>query len=189
MKLMRIALALVLSAASLDAQAPKVFTRADTLRGSDGPARSWWDVEFYDLNVAVNPGDSTIRGWNAISYRVLRPGREMQIDLQVPMRIDSIVQSGRKLAFRRDSNAFFVTGMAPAAVGARARVAVYYQGKPRAALNAPWDGGFVWKRDSLGNRFIATANQGLGASVCGPTRTTAPRSRTASASRSRCPTR
>jgi aminopeptidase N len=160
--------ALVLCATSATAQAPKTFTRADTLRGSDGPARSWWDVEFYDLNVAVSPGDSTIRGWNAITYRVLRPGREMQIDLQVPMRIDSIVQSGRKLAFRRDSNAFFVTGMAPAAAGARAKVAVYYHGKPRAAVNAPWDGGFVWKRDSVGNRFIATANQGLGASVWWP---------------------
>ena len=164
----RVFVALVFCASAVGAQSSKVFTRADTLRGSDGPARSWWDVEFYDLNVTVNPVDSTIRGWNAITYRVLRPGREMQIDLQVPLRIDSIVQSGRKLAFRRDSNAFFVTGMAPAAVGARARVAVYYHGKPRAAVNAPWDGGFIWKRDSVGNRFIATANQGLGASVWWP---------------------
>jgi aminopeptidase N len=163
-----ILLVLAACASVAGAQAPKVFTRADTLRGSDGPARSWWDVEFYDLHVAVNPADSTIRGWNAITYRVLRPGREMQIDLQVPLRIDSIVQSGRKLAFRRDSNAFFVTGMAPAAAGARAMVAVYYQGRPRAAVNAPWDGGFVWRRDSVGNRFIATANQGLGASVWWP---------------------
>jgi aminopeptidase N len=168
MKLLPISAAFVLLASSLAAQAPKVFSRADTLRGSNGPARSWWDVEFYDLNVKVNPSDSSISGWNGIVYRVLRPGREMQIDLQVPLRIDSIVQSGRKLAFRRDGNAFFVTGMAPAAVGSRAKVTVHFQGKPTAAKNAPWDGGFVWNRDSDGNRFIATANQGLGASVWWP---------------------
>jgi aminopeptidase N len=163
-----LSMAFLLCAGVAHAQGSKVFTRADTLRGSNGPARFWWDVEFYDLQVKINPADSSIRGSNRIVYRVLRPGREMQIDLQPPLRIDSIVQSGRRLTFRRDSNAFFVTGMAPAAAGERAKVTVFYQGKPRAAVNPPWDGGFIWKRDSVGNRFIATANQGLGASVWWP---------------------
>src|SRR5689334_11895562 len=83
----------------------KVFTRADTLRGTNGPGRSWWDAQFYDLHVSINPADSSIRGWNAISYRVLAPAREMQIDLQVPMEIDTIVQDRRPLSFGRGSNA------------------------------------------------------------------------------------
>src|SRR5881392_946635 len=85
------------------------YTHADTLRGSNGPGRAWWDVQFYDLHTRVNPADSTISGWNAIMYRVLQPAREMQIDLQVPLEVDSIVQDRRKLAYRRDGNAFFVT--------------------------------------------------------------------------------
>src|SRR5439155_8233887 len=33
----------------VSAQQPKpVFTHADTLRGSNGPGRSWWDASFYD---------------------------------------------------------------------------------------------------------------------------------------------
>src|SRR5262249_70945 len=76
------------------------FTHADTLRGSNGPGRAWWDVQFYDLHTRVNPADSTISGWNAITYRVLQPAREMQIDLQVPMQVDSIVQDRRKLTYR-----------------------------------------------------------------------------------------
>ena len=92
------------------AQDTTAYTRADTLRGSfTTPGRAWWDVEFYDLNVRVDPSDSTIRGWNGITYRVLRPNSEMQIDLQHPLVIDSIVQERRRLRFRRDSNAFFVT--------------------------------------------------------------------------------
>ena len=148
--------------------APKVFTRADTLRGSNGPARAWWDAEFYDLRVAVHPADSTISGENGITYRVLAPGREMQIDLQVPMQIDSVVQYRRKLRFRRDSNAFFITGLPPQRAGGRNTLTVYFHGKPRAAKRPPWDGGFTWSADSLGNPFIATSNEGLGASVWWP---------------------
>src|SRR6266436_2445722 len=80
------------------AQERQVFTRADTLRGSNTPQRAWWDVTFYDLHVTVDPQDSTIRGWNGITYRVLQPSQVMQVDLQPPLVVDSIVQEGRRLA-------------------------------------------------------------------------------------------
>ena len=160
------ALAILMAVGELQAQ--RVYTRADTLRGSNGPARSWWDVEFYDLDVRVNPADSSINGKNGITYRVIRPSTEMQIDLQHPLVIDSIVQDRRKVQFRRDSNAFFVTLPSTQAAGTRRSVTVFYHGKPRAARRAPWDGGFDWKLDSLGIDHIATANQGIGASIWWP---------------------
>ncbi len=146
---------------------PKTFTHADTLRGSNGPGRAWWDATFYDLHVAVSPADSSVRGWNAISYRALKPSAEMQIDLQMPLEVDSMVQSGKPVAYRRDGNVFFAA-VPTLAAGASATVTVFYHGKPRAAMRPPWDGGFIWQRDSLGRRWIATANEGLGASVWWP---------------------
>jgi len=167
------ALALVLVASTdAAAQQRRTFTHADTLRGTIGPARAWWDVAFYDLHVRVNPSDSSISGLNRITYRVLSPAKEMQVDLQQPLALDSVVQDGRRLATRRDGNAFFVTVAAPQQRGDTKTIAAYYHGKPRAATHAPWDGGFVWARDSLGNRWIATANQGLGASVWWPNKDT-----------------
>src|ERR687890_250378 len=94
----------VVSASRALAQAPskpKTFSRVDTLRGSNGAGRAWWDATFYDLHVRINPGDSSVSGHNAITYRVLTPAKEMQIDLQVPLVVDSIVQDGRGLQFRR----------------------------------------------------------------------------------------
>jgi aminopeptidase N len=146
---------------------PRTFTHADTLRGSNGPGRAWWDATFYDLHVAVSPPDSSIRGWNAITYRVLKPATEMQIDLQMPLEVDSMVQGGKRLSYRRDGNAFFTT-VPSLPAGASGTVTVFYHGKPRAAMRPPWDGGFIWQRDSLGRRWIATANEGLGASVWWP---------------------
>ncbi len=144
------------------------YTHADTLRGSNGPARAWWDATFYDLHVRVDPADSSVRGWDGITYRVLQPAREMQIDLQVPLEVDSIVQGGRRLTWRRDGNAFFVTLREPQRAGDVKTLTVWYHGRPRVATNPPWEGGFTWTRDSLGNRWIATTDEGLGASVYWP---------------------
>ncbi|HEX5725384.1 MAG TPA: M1 family metallopeptidase [Longimicrobiaceae bacterium] len=157
------------AAAQADTTAP---TRADTLRGSITPQRAWWDVTFYDLHVRVSPADSSIRGFNRITYRVLRPARELQVDLQAPLEVDSMVQDGRRLAFRRDGDAFFVRLAAPQPAGRRKTLTVHYHGRPRVARNAPWDGGFVWTRDSLGALWTATAVQGLGASAWWPNKDT-----------------
>ena len=127
---------------------------------SIGPGRAWWDVTFYDLHVRVDPADSSIRGWNGITYQVLAPAQEMQIDLQVPMEADSMLQDGKTLTWRRDGNAFFVTLPSAQRAGTRRTISVYYHGKPIAAIRPPWDGGFIWQHDSLGNRWVATANQG-----------------------------
>lgn len=172
----RIALATCLLLSSLasvgHAQEAKRLTRADTLRGSITPQRAWWDVVFYDLNVRIQPADSSIRGWNGITYRVLKPAREMQIDLQMPLVVDSMVQDGQRLAYRRDGNALFVTLAAPQRPGELKTVRVFYGGRPRVAANAPWDGGFVWARDSTGRPWVATAVQGLGASAWWPNKDT-----------------
>jgi aminopeptidase N len=148
------------------------FTHADTLRGSITPERAWWDVVFYDLHVTLNPADSTVRGWNGITYRVTGPSRAMQIDLQVPLDVDSIVQDGRRLRYRRDGNAFLVNVGSRQPRGGLRTVTVHYHGKPRVAERPPWDGGLIWARDSSGATWISAACQGLGASVWWPNKDT-----------------
>ena len=170
-----LALAALVDPAAAAAQATTPpYTRADTLRGSLGPGRTWWDVTFYDLNVAIFPGDRAIRGRVGIVYRVLAapgPGAEMQVDLQPPLVVDSVVRRGRALEHRREGNVVWVR-VPEAVVGVVDTVLVHYHGVPREAPNAPWDGGFVWTADSLGNAWVATANQGLGASVWWPNKDT-----------------
>lgn len=144
------------------------FTHQDTLRGTITPERAWWDVVYYDLSVAVHPSDSTIEGSNTITYRVTQPAREMQIDLLQPMRITRVTQDGKALDFSRDGNAFFVKGKAKQPVHSLQQVKVYFEGKPKVARRPPWDGGFIWTRDDEGHPWVATANQGLGASAWWP---------------------
>ena len=147
-------------------------THADSLRGSITPERAWWDATFYDLHTRISPADSTISGWLGITYLVLAPAREMQLDLQEPLVIDSVTQSHRVLNIRRDGNAFFASLLDEQKMGTHKAVVIYYHGKPKVARHPPWDGGLTWVRDSLGNRWVATTNQGLGASVWWPNKDT-----------------
>jgi aminopeptidase N len=167
------ALTLGMSTAVFAQRTPREYTHADTMRGSlTAPERTWWDVTFYDLRVTISPAESSIRGSNAISYRVLAPAREMQIDLQVPLEVDSMVQDGRTVPFRRDGNAFFASLPEPQPVGETRTITVFYGGRPHAARRPPWDGGFTWAQDSLGRPWIVTTDQGIGASVWWPNKDT-----------------
>ncbi len=152
------------------AQTPRVFTHADTLRGSNTPERAWWDATFYDLHVSVSPADSSISGYNAITYRVLSSPRAMQLDLQPPLDVDSIIQGSHRLTWRRDGNAFFVKLAAPGRTGETGRLTVYYHGSfARLAADTTRRGGpFHWATDSTGAPWIATSNEGPGASTWWP---------------------
>ena len=146
----------------------EVFTRQDSLRGSITKERVWWDVKNYHLNIKVNPADSTIVGSNTIKYQVLQEYSSMQIDLQNPMNITKVIQDGKTLNYKREGNAFFIELIAPQTKGAIKELTVYYEGKPKVAINPPWDGGITWKKDANGKAFIASSCQGLGASVWWP---------------------
>lgn len=156
----------LLTAGTVSAQ--QHFTKADTLRGSITRERAWWDVTSYDLHVQVHLEDSTFSGFNTITYKVLKPDSIMQIDLQEPMVIDSVLQDKQSLTFTREGNAWLVKIKAPQAKDKIKRITVFYNGKPHKAKNAPWDGGVVWARDEQQRPWVATAVQGFGASAWWP---------------------
>jgi len=157
-----------IQAQGLLAKSDVVFTRQDSLRGSVTKERAWWDVKYYDLDLKINPIDSTITGSNTIQYKVVQSYNVMQIDLQNPMVITKIIQDGKTLKYSREGNVFFITLVSAQDIGANKEVKIFYNGKPKVAVNPPWDGGITWKNDKNGNDFIASSCQGLGASVWWP---------------------
>ena len=153
---------------SLSLTAQEKFTEQDTLRGSITPERAWWDLNFYHLNIEVKPEDKFITGSNTIRYKVLEENQVLQIDLQLPLKIEKVTQDGKTLEINSKVNAHFITLNKPQKKGDYNEVIVYYSGHPKEAVRAPWDGGFSWSKDKNGKDFIATSCQGLGASVWWP---------------------
>jgi aminopeptidase N len=144
------------------------FTRQDSLRGMITAERSWWDLNYYHLDIKVDPENKSIKGSNTVGYKVLKSHNLMQIDLQEPMHITSVKQNNKSLDFSREGNAYFIKLKRKQKPGKINYINIEYEGNPKVAIRAPWDGGLSWEKDENGIDFIATSCQGLGASVWWP---------------------
>ncbi len=146
----------------------QVYTKQDSVRGSITKERSWWDLKYYKLEVTVDPKTKSIHGKNTIHYKVLEANKRLQIDLQPPMQLTKATQGGKSLKIDHDGNAHYIQLEAPQLKNSINSIDVHFKGHPKAAVRPPWDGGFIWGKDQGGTDFIATACQGVGASVWWP---------------------
>lgn len=143
------------------------YTKGDTLRGSLRTERNF-DVREYHLNVKVDLVKKYISGYNRIVFVPQQKLTSLQIDLFENMNVDSIVHHGKQLSYRREYNAVFIANKEGFRKNKKDSLTFYYSGNPIAAVRAPWDGGFDWKKDKNGKPWIATAVQGTGASAWWP---------------------
>jgi aminopeptidase N len=146
----------------------KAFTHADTVRGSIGPARSWWNVIRYDIEVRPDYEKRSIRGQNAMCFEAIQPGQTMQIDLQQPMNLISATWRKITLPFKREGNAFYIVFPQTLVKGSIETLTLDFEGNPIIAARPPWDGGWIFTKDLLGRPWMSVACQGLGASVWYP---------------------
>lgn len=146
----------------------------DTLRGRpDGPGRSF-DVHYYGLRIRLFPTTKMLAGANEIHLRPYQNMDSLRLDLNRRFHVDSVLLQGvagtkRHLKLRRDDSRLWVhapdSGLRS---GMSYRLWVFYRGRPPQAPKPPWQGGFVWSRDSLQRPWIGVACQGIGARTWWP---------------------
>lgn len=131
---------LSLSFSTLYAQSSK---EAKHLRGSITPEREWWDLKHYALKVQIDPNIKSISGSNQIRFEVLHTNQKrMQIDLQPPMQIDSILYQNTSLSWERIQAVHYINFSDNQNFRKQQRDSflIYFSGKPTEAMNPPWDG-------------------------------------------------
>jgi len=148
--------------------AQESFTRKDSLFGGLRTERTCFDVLRYDLNIKINPQEKSIVGFNEITFKVIENANKIQLDLFDNMAIDSIVFDTQKLTYKREFNAVFIDFKKALVKDTTQKLRFYYSGNPIVAKRAPWDGGFVFEKDSNGKDWIGLAVQGTGASLWFP---------------------
>ncbi len=141
------------------------YTEADSLRGTLTPLRTCYDVKHYDLNLDIDFSNQFIKGYNQITYQTVIGFNMLQLDLFADMRVDSIVHKNKQLNFNRKHNAVFVDFGDMQEAGIRDTIRAYFSGNPKTAANPPWDGGFVWRKDSKGRPWLGVSCEGIGASL------------------------
>lgn len=143
------------------------FSQADSLRGALRPERTCYDVTYYELDIRVDIDRRRLDGYVDIHYRTQQDFTRLQIDLFANMTIERIVFEGEELSYERRFNAVFVDFPRQTA-GSRGVFRVYYGGRPKEAINPPWNGGLIWKKDQRESPWVAVACQGIGASLWWP---------------------
>lgn len=148
----------------------KQITKEDSLLGSNTDYRSWWNVKHYALTVKPDFKTKSIAGNNVILYEVKSEALPfiMQLDLQAPMRIDSVYLDSKLFTNYQQEKNRWMLHLPIQHKGATIKLNVYFSGKPHIATSPPWDGGWVWKKDSLGNPWMSVACQGNGPSIWYP---------------------
>ncbi len=144
------------------------FTRADTLRGKLTPLRTCYDVTFYNLEIKLDIPNRSLSGKNTFYFKVTQDFKTCQIDLFDNMIIEKVLYRGRPLLYKREFHAVFLYFPVELKAGTRDSFTVFYNGRPREAARAPWDGGFVWRKDKENNDWIGVACEGIGASLWWP---------------------
>jgi aminopeptidase N len=168
-KMISLAFALFLSVNNVTAQqdkAPLSFTRADTLKGSNGPERKWWDIQKYEIDVTPNYAEKTISGSNTITFKVLDGQQDMQIDLQQPMQLTTAIWNKKQLKFTREGNVYHISFPKKLNKGAIEKIYLGYSGVPKESTVARgYFEGWSWLKDELGRPWMGLANQIIGASI------------------------
>jgi aminopeptidase N len=162
------ALVIILSGTQSFLAQTSPITRQETLRGSVTPEREWWDLQHYDLSIQFFPETRTIKGSNVISFKTIKSDYVMQIDLQNPLEITKVTHKSAELKFKREGNAFFIYLEEELPKDIEDSITVYWEGRPVVSQNPPWSGGITWGRDDLGEHYITTTCQGIGASIWWP---------------------
>lgn len=140
----------------------------DSLKGTITKERVWWDVQHYDISLDIDFDKRRIVGKNTIDFRVIQNPHSqfMQIDLQEPLSIDSIKTGEAKLQFKRYGAAYIIdVSKLSEEIG---KLDIYYSGTPKESKNPPYDGGFVWAKDSLNREWISVTCQMVGGSIWYP---------------------
>ena len=159
------------------------FTYADTLRGSLNENRNWWNVTYYNITIHPNITNKELEGKVEILFTTKINGNKLlQLDLQQPLIIDSCFFNNQKISFQKQHQNTWLCNInnieakqyidkikgGKGWINKQQQLLIYYHGKPKQAINPPWDGGWIWKKDKNGNPFVSVAVQGLGASAWYP---------------------
>jgi aminopeptidase N len=136
------------------------------------PEQASYDVTYYDLDVEVEPADSTISGQVIVHARVGSPLEWLVLDLvpELEVRSTRLVdgESSDELPVERKGGKLWLKLPRTYQPGETLAAAISYGGKPPVAKRPPWDGGFTWARTASDEPWIATTCQGEGADVWWP---------------------
>lgn len=144
----------------------------DPIIGDAGRAQSELalktDVLRYEIDLEIFPGQQSIAGNGSTTFRIVEATSQVELKLDSRFKIQKVEVEGVPSTYQQMSGIITIDLPKQAQKGETVTATIFYSGKPHVALNAPWDGGFVWDKTPQGEDWIATAVQGEGCDLFWP---------------------
>ena len=135
--------------------------------GKLNPLQAIMDIRHYTLNLNVDIDHKTIQGFTEVDLILSQNTDTLLLDLIHLYTISQIKVNGKKNPFEQKDDKIYIKGSHPFLKG-KQKIYIAYSGEPPVPVRPPWDGGFVWAKDSAGNPWMAINCQEEGAKVYFP---------------------
>ena len=162
-----VALLLALSSACSE-ERPAAAEFVQDSGGALLPEQAAFDVQHYDLTLAVDPELRRIEGSLTMTARAVEDLDVAVLHLDPHLAVQGVRFEDAVLDFAHENGLVRADLPGVVAAGDELRVTVDYGGTPREAPRPPWEGGFTWSTTADGRPWIATSCQGEGADLWWP---------------------
>ena len=139
---------------------------------SDGPlqiSQQGLRLEHAELHFSILPQQKAINGRGVLTLISDKTRKQVGINLDNFFTIEQVSLNDFVIDKANYSNpeGLLLINL-PKPLKGRFTLDIHYKGKPREAVKAPWDGGFVWSKTTDNKDWVATAVQGEGCDLFWP---------------------
>jgi aminopeptidase N len=121
-------------------------------------------IRHYRLELELLPETQSIQGSNTITFSTEEKLDTLRLNLINEYQVEKVLMDGMELAFSHEND---ILDVIPDDCTCD-QVQVFYGGKTPIAQNPPWEGGFTWEKDQLGNHWMGLSSQGEGSQIFMP---------------------
>lgn len=138
-----------------------------TSGGKLKPEQAIMDVRHYTINLGIDFEQQKISGFTVIDFILSQNAPVLLFDLQNDMQVEKIWINGTTSLFTHNNGLITINPAEPVFSG-RNSVKVKYSGRPHIAVRPPWEDGFTWTKDTLGNPWLAVTAEASGGQLFFP---------------------
>lgn len=143
------------------------FSQNLTSGGKLKPEQAIMDVRHYSINLSIDFDQQSIKGFTTIDFILLQNTPVLLFDLLNDLQVEKIWVNGNPSTFTHLKGLITIHPATPVNAG-KGSVKVQYAGKPHIAARPPWEDGFTWTKDTLGNPWLAVTAEGSGGQIFFP---------------------
>ena len=132
--------------------------------GPIDPIQEKFKIEHYRLEIELFPETQSIKAMSTVTFSAPEKLDILRLDLIDQYTVSSVKMDGVEVDFSHQNDLLDIQVIDCTCDA----VDIYYEGKTPIAINPPWQGGFTWEIDELGNHWMGLSSQGEGAKIFMP---------------------